>query len=339
MRDYAKVSPTFWTGKTGKDLRRRGAEAVVVAMYLMSSPHSNMLGLFYQPTLYMAHETGLGVEGASKGLAECVEAGFCSFDEASEVVWVHEMALYQIGEHLKPADKRCKGVAREYEALPDCPFLGAFYDRYARAYHMRARRSGEGEPPLAAVVQVVEAGPQTMPLFSANEAPSEGVRSQEQEQEQEQEKTPPPPAVAGGALVGDEFGNFWAHWPAGPRKVAEDQCRRKWQRLGLAAVAGEVLQGLELAKQSPAWRKNGGEFVPAPLTWLAQRRWEAPLAPDEGACMPWFDTRSGIEGRGVELGLGRWDERAFSLSQGEPFAAYEARVMRAAGLQPIRVAA
>ena len=68
MRDYAKLSPTFWTGATGKEFRRRGSEGIIVALYLMSSPHSNMLGLYYQPRLYMAHETGLGIDGASKGL-------------------------------------------------------------------------------------------------------------------------------------------------------------------------------------------------------------------------------------------------------------------------------
>ena len=68
MRDYGKISPSFWTGKTGKAIKAGGQEAVVVAMYLMSSPHSNMIGLYYLPMMYLAHETGLGFEGASKGL-------------------------------------------------------------------------------------------------------------------------------------------------------------------------------------------------------------------------------------------------------------------------------
>jgi hypothetical protein len=104
MRDYGKVSPKFWTGDTGKAIKKKGANAVIVAVYLMTSPHSNMLGLYYQPVLYMAHETGLGIEGASKGLAECIEAGFCVYDEASEMVWVIEMATYQIAAELKPDD-------------------------------------------------------------------------------------------------------------------------------------------------------------------------------------------------------------------------------------------
>lgn len=71
MRDYAKVSPRFWLGETGKELRKAGAEAQVVAFYLMTSPHANMLGLYYLPVLYLAHEnrawSGRGFEGASKG--------------------------------------------------------------------------------------------------------------------------------------------------------------------------------------------------------------------------------------------------------------------------------
>ena len=67
MRDYAKISPQFWIGSTGRKLRDAGLEATLVALYLLSNPHANMLGLYYLPQLYIALETGLGIEGASKG--------------------------------------------------------------------------------------------------------------------------------------------------------------------------------------------------------------------------------------------------------------------------------
>lgn len=140
MRDYAKVSPKFWTGETGQELARRGSDALVVALYLMTSPHSNMLGLYYQPVLYLAEETGLTPEGASKGLNDCIEAGFCRYDLATKMVWVVEMASYQIGSELSANDKRCKGIIRDYAALPNCPFLGSFFDRYAKAFHLTTRR-------------------------------------------------------------------------------------------------------------------------------------------------------------------------------------------------------
>ncbi len=140
MRDYAKVSPKFWTGETGQELARRGSEALIVALYLMTSPHSNMLGLYYQPTLYMAEETGLTPEGACKGLQECKEAGFCDYDSATKMVWVFEMAGYQIGSELSHNDKRCKGIQKDYNALPNVPFLGPFFDHYARHFNLTERR-------------------------------------------------------------------------------------------------------------------------------------------------------------------------------------------------------
>lgn len=167
MREYAKAVPKMWHGKTMKTLRKH-PEALIVALYLMTSPSSNMLGLFAQPVLYMAYETGLGEEGAMKGLRHCADAGFCSYDEESEFVWVHEMASYQISSELKASDLRCKGIQKDYDLLPDNPFLGAFFDRYERAFHLQNRRGDEG----------------------ATQAPCKPHRSQEQEQEQEQEKDP-----------------------------------------------------------------------------------------------------------------------------------------------------
>ncbi|EOT0437846.1 DNA-binding protein, partial [Escherichia coli] len=167
MRNYATISPQFWLGETGRKLRKSGPECMVVALYMMTSPHSNMLGLYYLPVLYIAHETGLDPEGASKGLQMACEAGFCSYDHDSEVVWVHEMAAWQVGESLKPGDNRCAGVRNEYSALLENPFLSLFYDKYKDDFHLDVRRES----------------------CRKIEAPSEPLSSQEQEQEQERDKT------------------------------------------------------------------------------------------------------------------------------------------------------
>lgn len=178
MRDYGKVAPQFWTGQTGKALKAGGPEAVVVALYLMTSPHANMIGFYYLPTLYLAHETGLGIEGASKGLARAIEAGFCSYDEASEHVLVHAMARFQIGTALKADDKRCKGVQNELDKCPEGALKRFFVSLYGSDYHIPS-------DPI--------------------EAPSKPLASQEQEQEQEQEqkKEPKPRSPTGSRLPAD----------------------------------------------------------------------------------------------------------------------------------------
>ncbi len=171
MRDYGKVSPQFWIGKTGKEIREKGHEALIVSMYLLTNPHANMTGMYYLPVIYMAHETGLGLEGASKGLRRCIEAGFCHYDEDAEVVWVIEMAKYQIAPALKASDNRCIGIQREYDSQPKNQFLSMFYQKYKDCFHMSSERKPSEKK---------ERG---------FEGASETLGSQEQDQEQEHKTT------------------------------------------------------------------------------------------------------------------------------------------------------
>lgn len=170
MRDYAKIGPKFWIGTTGKKLRAAGMECQIVSLYLMSSPHANMLGLYYIPLSFIAHETGLPFEGAKKGLQSAIKAGFCEYDDNSEMVWVVEMARFQVADALKDKDLRIKGVQNEYDSLPENPFLSRFYDMYSGPFCMTERRTS------------------TVEKAAETEAPSKPLASQEQEQEQEQEK-------------------------------------------------------------------------------------------------------------------------------------------------------
>lgn len=164
MRDYGVVSPKFWIGETGKALRGN-APAQVLALYLMTCPHANMIGVFHCPVLYMAHETGLGMEGASEALRSLIEADYCTYDEPSETIFVHRMAAYQVAESLKPGDNRVKGVEREWQNIGSALLKQAFFAMYSVAFHL----------------------PEEAKSTSRSQAPSKPLASQEQEQEQDKE--------------------------------------------------------------------------------------------------------------------------------------------------------
>jgi len=135
MRDYGTVSPRFWRAGTGKRLRG-DADAQVLALYLMTSPHSNMIGVYYCSVRAMSDETGIPFEGASKALRRLVDEGFCVVDEETDEVFVVQMAAHQIAERLEPKDNRCKSVAREL-ALVDSPKLReAFLEVYREAFNV-----------------------------------------------------------------------------------------------------------------------------------------------------------------------------------------------------------
>jgi hypothetical protein len=166
MRDYSKVSPLFWTGDTGRALRKSGRDAQVVALYLLTGPNANMIGLYELPLPLLAHHTGMTFEGASKGLRRASEGGFCHYDEASETVWIPEMARFQIGETIAVKDNRHKAIVKEWLTYKKSPYFLAFHARYATCFDL----------------------PDASPFEGASKGLSKPLRSQEQEQEQEQEQ-------------------------------------------------------------------------------------------------------------------------------------------------------
>lgn len=250
MREYARISPRFWMGETGRLIRGKGPEPQLLALYLLTSPHSNMIGLYWCPVTYMAHETGMTMQGASKALQSLVDLGFCHYDAASEVVWVIEMARYQVGERLSEKDKQTKGVQNAYDDLPKNAFLPAFFLRYKDAFCMTNAR------------------------FS--EAPSEPLASKEKEKEKEREKEQETEKEARAG-----FDAFWSAWPSHSRKTEKDKCLTHWKSEGLAARAQEVLTSLEAWKASSQWVKDDGQFIPAPMVWLRKKPFDAapPLSP------------------------------------------------------------
>ena len=242
MRDYGVVSPKFWIGETGKALRGN-AEAQLVALYLMTCPHANMIGVFHCPLVYISHETGISFEGASKALASLSEAQFCTYDTSTETVFVHRMAAYQVGETLKAEDNRVKSVVKEWQNIGPALLQQAFFAIYSEAFHL----------------------PTTTKKKSPSKAPPKPLRSQEQEQDKN--KTPSGPSP------------FEVFYAAYPKKEARKDAETAFAKLNPdPELLAKMLAALAAKRESHDWTKEKGKYVPLPATWLRAERWadEAP---------------------------------------------------------------
>ena len=86
----------------------------------------------------------------------------------------------------------------------------------------------------------------------------------------------PPKGLLNAALG---FPEFWAAWPSGPRKVAKQQCLNKWASHECARNYQHIVMHVEWMKTQTDWQKDGGSFVPMPVTYLNQQRWIDWVAP------------------------------------------------------------
>ena len=180
MRDYGKVSPQFWVGKTGKALRG-DMPAQLLSLYLMTSPHANMIGIYYCPIEYMAKETGLSMEGASKALQRLIDADFCTYEADDELIFVHAFAEHQIGESLKPTDLRVKGIISELEKVPKGQCWRGFRARYAVPYNL----------PTAGQIPDIPASPYKAPSKPETETETETGAGAEPKPTTAKRSTPP----------------------------------------------------------------------------------------------------------------------------------------------------
>jgi hypothetical protein len=260
MRNYGKVAPQFWTGRTGKRIRALGGDAQRVALYLLTCPNATMTGLYYLPLPTLCHEVGISSQGALKALRSLSEADFACFDEPSEHVFVPSMARFQIGDTLAERDKRVAGVVNELLTMRGSRFLRDFVAKYEQSYHLRS-------------------APKWGDLARAIEGASEPPPSQEQEQEQEQEQDPSL-SCASRTARGLGLEGFDRFWTAYPRKVAKAAAQKAWKRVApTASLLEQMLVVLEEAKRSDQWLREDGRYIPHASTWLLGQRWEDDTAP------------------------------------------------------------
>lgn len=76
------------------------------------------------------------------------------------------------------------------------------------------------------------------------------------------------------------FDRFWEAWPKSTRKGAKAECKKKWVKNYCETCADQIIKHVEWMKTTDQWRKNEGAFIPAPLVYLNQQRWDGAEIPE-----------------------------------------------------------
>jgi hypothetical protein len=102
----------------------------------------------------------------------------------------------------------------------------------------------------------------------------------------------------------EEFEKFWKAYP---RKVAKAEARKAWcQTEKIRPDLETVLKAIQSASGTEQWMQGHGQFIPHAASWLRGERWEDEHEVRlEGVVneKPWHETATGIEAKGLELGL------------------------------------
>jgi hypothetical protein len=165
-----------------------------------------------------------------------------------------------------------------------------FYPHEAHDFPDRARKSGKagGKAKAERVPKQPSSDPTSTPTSDPTSTPTRVALApalpnvmKGNEMKGNEIITPLPPkgdeeeeVVVIGRDWAAEFNAFWAEYPES-RKKNRYRVESAWssQRHHLPPK-NELQEALRAFKASPEWKREGGKFIPAPETWIMERRWQ-----------------------------------------------------------------
>lgn len=74
-----------------------------------------------------------------------------------------------------------------------------------------------------------------------------------------------------------KFDRFWSAYP---KHQSKPQALRAFSKVDPDdELMEQIMNAIEIQKQSDQWTKDGGQFIPLPATWLNNSRWEDDVLP------------------------------------------------------------
>jgi len=133
---YYRVSPGFWMNRSWSDDMR------LLALYLLTSPHRSLEGLFWLPKQYVLGDLQWSAERLAEPFAKLIEDGFLAYDETAEVALIPKAMKYQA-----PANPNMDTAAlRRIQTVPPSPLDEPFQQACGRYREPLAKRLHEQLP-------------------------------------------------------------------------------------------------------------------------------------------------------------------------------------------------
>lgn len=162
---YTKIESSFWQDDK---MREISDDARYLMLYLLSSPHRNILGFYYLPIPYACFDLQWPEERFRKGFKELLDNGRVAYDFNAHILLV----LNYLKHNPLENPNQVKSAISKLDELPDTALLDAFATVLKRLYKplleplCERLRERLGKP-------VTVTGTETVPVPPPNPPPSE----------------------------------------------------------------------------------------------------------------------------------------------------------------------
>ena len=136
---YIRIASKFWQDEKVKEL---SDDARVLYLYILTSPHSNMIGYYILPKPYVAYDLNWSMERLEKPFAELLRMGLIKYCEQSDIVLVPNFLKYNTIQNSNQA----KGAVNRLSMLPANSLVDDFITVAKRFAEPFVEQLSEGLP-------------------------------------------------------------------------------------------------------------------------------------------------------------------------------------------------
>ena len=144
-------------------------------------------------------------------------------------------------------------------------------NKKSAAYSENGKKGGRGN----------KANESDLKQNKANESKMPNIRRKTQDKDKDKDKDKDNSA--------SPFESFWAAYP---RKVGKQAAKKAFSKVSVPVKT--LIDAVNSQKNSEQWRKDNGQYIPNPATWLNQGRWDDVL------------TEAGAQQTKEEYHVGTW---------------------------------
>lgn len=276
---YTKIKNRFWQDEK---MQAMSCDARYLMLYLLTSPHRNIICLYFLPAPYACFDLGWEMDKFKKVMQELITAGLIKHDTKSNVVLVKNYLKHnplenqnQVTSAIKMLDQLpdTELFADLLEVLKECeksyitPLTERLAERLPEPFQNPLGNPSETVPATSNSIQEQYTGTGLKHICAS-----------------EHDKTDSAPAekpATGGAQRKAGKGNeeldrlFDLFWSAYPKRRSKGQAKKTWEKLNPdEQLVAKMVATIERAKKSVEWQKENGQFIPYPSSWLNAQGWE-----------------------------------------------------------------
>jgi uncharacterized protein YdaU (DUF1376 family) len=193
--------------------------------------------------------------------------------------YLHEVPIKQreiarqIG--MRDNEQEVLSILNEFFVSTDAGFINPKADKIIANYHemIAAGKRGAAKrwqsPPNSHPIAL----PNAIPIATINHKPLTNNHKPLTTKEKPHDKP-----------ADDLFDTFWKAYP---KKLGKDLAKTSFSKRKVnKELLQQMLSAIDQQKSTDQWKKDGGQFIPAPATWLNQGRWQDEVTSVQQSTLP-----------------------------------------------------